>query len=208
MNVVIEKLTKQVLWINPDPNRLSGEESWSEFRNNKHQLVYCTDYNPKIGDTFKAEISNGQSVPFQAKVFWNKDNMSPRQVLSYDDEPIKQSETDKEPLFELLDGKKIYKRYQKFDGQKWIVDIEAEYEASIPKTLTPAQAEIILHRTGKLQAVEEILADPNTPVEAKIYWKKAQTIERDNTYLNTLAAAIGLNKQQIDNLFIEGAKIK
>jgi hypothetical protein len=207
MNCIIDKTTKEVIWINPDPNRLSAEAVYGKFKAGTMQAVYCPGYQPTVGQIFKPTIANGTILEFQPKTVYNKSNMASRQLESWNDS-MEENETMTEPKFDMIDGQKVYKRFQSFVKNDWVVDTEAEYEASIPKTLTPAQAEIILHRTGKLQAVEEILADPNTPVEAKIYWKKAQTIERDNTYLNTLATAIGLNKKQIDNLFIEGAKIK
>jgi hypothetical protein len=207
MNVVIKKSDKTVIWVNPDPKKLSGVEAYGEFKPSTMQIIFCPGYKPPIGEAFKPPIAGDTILQFQPKTVWSKSNpFASRKLSSWEDE-INPSETIIEPKFDLVEEQKIYKRFQSFNGNDWVVDTAAEYESSIPQILTPAQAEIILHRTGKLESVEQILAHPDTPIEAKIYWKKAQIIERKNSYLNTLATAIDLTKQQIDNLFIEGAKI-
>lgn len=207
MNVVIKKSDKTVIWVNPDPNKLSRVEAYGEFKSSTMQIIFCTGYKPTIGEVFKPTIAGDTILQFQSKTVWSKSNPFASRKLSSWEEEIGTNETIIEPKFDLVEEQKIYKRFQSFNGNDWVVDTAAEYESSIPQILTPAQAEIILHRTGKLQAVEQILEHPDTPIEAKIYWKKSQIIERKNTFLNTLAAKIGLSKEQIDNLFIEGAKI-
>jgi hypothetical protein len=59
MNVIVSKTTKEVIWINPDPNRLSAEDIYAEFQAETMQSVYCPGYQPTVGKAFKPTIANG-----------------------------------------------------------------------------------------------------------------------------------------------------
>ncbi|MBM9578281.1 hypothetical protein JWG45_14085, partial [Leptospira sp. 201903070] len=72
MNYIIDKETKKVIWINSDPNRLSGVESWKDFNQVLHEIVYSLNYNPQISEVFKAEIESGIAKKFESKTVYNK----------------------------------------------------------------------------------------------------------------------------------------
>jgi len=93
------------------------------------------------------------------------------------------------------------------DTAKITLDEQAEYEASIPQNLTPAQARLALLAINKLDAVEALITQESTPREAKILWEYATVFERKNQTLIDLATSLSMNKAAIDQLFIEGANL-
>jgi hypothetical protein len=127
MNCIIDKTTKEVIWINPDPNRLLAEEVYGKFKAGTMDAVYCPGYQPTVGQIFKPKIANGTILEFQPKTVFNKLNMASRQLESWDDS-MEENETDIEPIFEMLDGHKIIKRNQSFVNNEWIIDKTLEEE--------------------------------------------------------------------------------
>lgn len=71
----------------------------------------------------------------------------------------------------------------------------------------PGQELLALDSMDKLDAVENLILNPQTPKEAKILWNYATYFDRKNPVLISLATAIGLDSNQVDQLFTEGAKI-
>ena len=129
MNCIIDKTTKEVIWINPDPNRLLAEEVYGKFKGGTMQAVYCPGYQPTVGQVFKPLISNGTILEFQPKTVYNKSNMASRQLQSWNDS-MQENETDIEPIFQMLDGHKIYKKNQSFVNNEFIIN-KAEEEESL-----------------------------------------------------------------------------
>jgi hypothetical protein len=207
MNYIVQKSDNTVVWINPDSNKLTGENAWSLFNPDFHKIVFAVHYNPNIGDVFKAEIQDGEAMEFTPKKVWDKKTLKPRTLYNWEDEIDEAKETDKEPLTETIEDEKVYKRFQKFENGKWIVDTVKEKEASIPKRITPAQARLALDAINKLDDVETLMQDPTTPKPARILWEYATYFDRKNQVLIDLGTAIGLTETQLDQLFVEGAKI-
>ncbi len=77
----------------------------------------------------------------------------------------------------------------------------------IPTSVSPYQARVALTRAGLFDAVEAIMANESTPAEAKIAWEYAVVFDRHSTFIATLAPALGLTEQQIDELFVLAATI-
>lgn len=106
----------------------------------------------------------------------------------------------------------LSERQQYIDGLldsdvELITEEQAEAKLSVPHRLTPAQARLALDSIGKLDDVENLILNPQTPKEAKILWNHATYFDRKNPVLISLATAIGLDSNQVDQLFTEGAKI-
>jgi hypothetical protein len=73
--------------------------------------------------------------------------------------------------------------------------------------VSPYQARVALHLAGLLPTVEALMADPATPVEAKLAWEYATTIQRNSAFINTLGPALGLTTEQIDGLFVAASQV-
>lgn len=119
MNFVIDKNTKIVLWINQDPEPLSGKSAWSEFNPNFHSIVFSPDYHPIPGDVYAAQISNGITPEFIPKTVWNTVTRQPRTISSWNETPQTSIETDLPPLNE---------DFQMYNGTTWVVDSVAKTE--------------------------------------------------------------------------------
>lgn len=80
---------------------------------------------------------------------------------------------------------------------------------TIPYEITMRQARLILHRIGKLSGVTDMINSLDEPdrTEAKIEWEYSSAIRRDNRFIKMLGKGLNLNKEQIDELFIEASKL-
>ncbi len=85
------------------------------------------------------------------------------------------------------------------------MDIKTPCKPYVPKSLTPVQARIALNNAGLRTQVDNAVssADQNT----KDYWEFATSIDRNNPILISMATSLGITSEQVDQLFIEGAKI-
>ncbi len=80
----------------------------------------------------------------------------------------------------------------------------------IPQSVTMRQARLALLRANLLDSVEaSILAISDTVQQkaAKIEWEYAQTVDRDSSFTQQLAAGLGLTSVQLDALFLEASKL-
>ncbi|MDO6395425.1 hypothetical protein Q4554_15210 [Leptospira santarosai] len=120
-NYIIEKHSNIVIWINVDPNQLTGRLAWGEFDLDKHDIVYSLHYNPQIGETFRAKIVEGVAQNFEPTAVYNKTTGEERILQSWEDKIDPETETDLEPLKEkngLLLPHQIYT-----ETAGWIVDV-------------------------------------------------------------------------------------
>jgi len=128
------------------------------------------------------------------------------------------SEIDYEPLgiriaepFVVPEGKQI-KGNETFveDGEtiRQVFEIEDIPPPLVPSEVSPYQARVVLHHAGLLSAVEALMADPETPVEARIAWEYAITIQRHSPFISALGPALGLTEEQIDGLFLAAVQIE
>lgn len=72
------------------------------------------------------------------------------------------------------------------------------------KVITPRQARLALHKAGLLDEVATMLA---VDKEMEIWWEYSLDIQRDHPMVTALAVQLDLDDEQLDNLFIEGAKL-
>lgn len=80
---------------------------------------------------------------------------------------------------------------------------------TIPPSVTMAQAQAALYRSGMLDQVQAAVdaAKAGGDIETDIFWRKANTVERDSTFVTTLATVVGLTSLQVDQLFITASNI-
>ncbi|MDI7224669.1 hypothetical protein [Leptospira santarosai] len=129
MNYILEKSNKHVIWINSDPNRLTGTEAWGEFNPSIHEITYALHYNPGIGDTFCAETKDGVTLDFIPKKVYNKTTGSERTLHNWEDEIDPGTETDLEPLKDedgLLLPHQVYT-----ENYGWIIDVVKKKDSLI-----------------------------------------------------------------------------
>ena len=88
--------------------------------------------------------------------------------------------------------------------------VEKEKELSIPKSITARQARLALLQIGKLADVTAAIANLQSPMkeQVEIEWEYAADIYRNNGFIDTLGAALGLNKEALDDLFITAKNIQ
>jgi hypothetical protein len=79
----------------------------------------------------------------------------------------------------------------------------------IPHSVTMRQARQQLFIDGLLSSVDPAIASLPSPQKelAQIEWDKSQTVERDRPLVQQLGAALGLNDEQLDTLFINASKL-
>jgi len=81
---------------------------------------------------------------------------------------------------------------------------EEELEARIPRSVTMRQGRLALLQAGYLAQVNAAIQGIEDPVQkaaAEIEWEYAQTIDRDSTFTQALAAQLGLTDLDLNNLF-------
>lgn len=74
----------------------------------------------------------------------------------------------------------------------------------VPKTLTPRQARLALLNAGLLDDIEALIT---TNRSLGIWWEYSLDIRRDNPELIAAAQSLNLTDTQVDQLFIDGAKL-
>ncbi|UML78903.1 DUF4376 domain-containing protein [Leptospira kirschneri] len=130
MNYILEKSNKQVIWINTDPNKLTGVEAWGNFKPDQHEIVYSHHYNPQIGETFAAVIKDGVAQDFVPKKVYNKTTGNERVLLSWEDKIDPETETENEPR---KDSNEKLVEYQKYTDSGWIINQERKKEALLER---------------------------------------------------------------------------
>ena len=97
-----------------------------------------------------------------------------------------------------------------FIGNKWVVldshPTKPEPTMSIPQSLTPRQVRMILTQNNLRELVETTIAN-STDYDLKDWWEYSLDYKRDNEILISFGEQIGLTPEQIDTMFIEGAKL-
>ena len=77
----------------------------------------------------------------------------------------------------------------------------------IPQEITMRQARLVLLENGLLANVQTAIGSLPEPskTKAQIEWDYSNALQRDNSFVAVLGAALGLTDEDVDNLFIEGA---
>lgn len=98
------------------------------------------------------------------------------------------------------DGRQVYD----FASNEW-----TPIPASVPTSVTMRQARLALHSAGLLSQVEaaiEALPEPNRTV-ARIEWDYASEVHRASKFVALLGAALDLDKQSLDDLFLKASEL-
>ncbi|EMF83727.1 hypothetical protein LEP1GSC188_1418 [Leptospira weilii serovar Topaz str. LT2116] len=119
MNYIIDKHSNIVIWMNTDPNQLTGVEAWANFNLDQHEVVYSIHYNPQIGELFRAEIRDGIAQDFVPKNVYNKTSGQKRVLQRWEDQ-IDETETEDEPS---TDAKGVIIPNQVHTKSGWIIDL-------------------------------------------------------------------------------------
>lgn len=77
--------------------------------------------------------------------------------------------------------------------------------SAVPASITPLQARLALLAAGKLDAANAVVGGADEAT--KIAWEFAERINRNDPAVIRLAAAIGIDDEGLDTLFIEAAKL-
>lgn len=79
----------------------------------------------------------------------------------------------------------------------------------VPKEITMRQARLALLDASLLSSVQpaiDSLPEPSK-TKAQIEWDYSNALQRDNSFVATLGGALGLSSEDIDNLFIQAARL-
>ena len=81
---------------------------------------------------------------------------------------------------------------------------------AVPRSVSAVQFRITAAAHGILGTIEAIIADEQTPQEAKIAWEHAREFERASPTIEALRQhpSVNLTAEQVDDLFREAADIK
>jgi len=80
----------------------------------------------------------------------------------------------------------------------------------VPSSISRRQAKQQLAIDGFLSSVQpaiDAIEDPAQQQFIQIYWDDATTFERDNKELVSLAEALGLSSEQLDEMFIKASRL-
>lgn len=101
-----------------------------------------------------------------------------------------------------------------WNGEEWIVrdkteeEIEAELDAATPMSVTMRQARLALHSAGLLPHVDAFIASmpEQQRIVAEIEWEYGD-VSRDSAMVQTIGAALGLDRQAVRDLFHTAAAL-
>lgn len=83
------------------------------------------------------------------------------------------------------------------------------YRRSVPTQVTARQARLALLGAGLLDAVQTAVdgLQGSEGAAARIEWEYAQTVDRTSPLVQSLAAALSLAEDQLDDLFTAAARL-
>lgn len=87
--------------------------------------------------------------------------------------------------------------------------IEIIPAVAVPVSVTMRQARLALHAAGLLSQIEtaiEALPEPNRTV-VRIEWDYASEVHRASEFVTLLGAALELDKQSLDDLFLKAREL-
>ncbi len=108
------------------------------------------------------------------------------------------------------DGVTMY-TYEQLRFEPWYSEeaiqkaVDKRKEELRVKSITPRQTRLQLITLGLRQQVEDWVA--TQPLATKDWWEFSLSIDRDNQMLIDAATHFGLTSEQLDQLFVEAAKL-
>jgi hypothetical protein len=87
--------------------------------------------------------------------------------------------------------------------------LRASERQIVPAQVTMRQARLALFNAGKLANVDAAINSLPSPQKevAQIEWEFSSTVERGRDITTSIATALGMSEQDLDNLFIEASKL-
>lgn len=98
-----------------------------------------------------------------------------------------------------------------FENGAWVVKTAEPEPTPVPEAVSKAQGKAALIQAGHWQAVlnyVDNIEDPNQKALAEIAINDTQEWLRSSPLLNSMAVAIGLSSEDLDDLFIAAANIE
>lgn len=89
-----------------------------------------------------------------------------------------------------------------WNGTEWVIP-----PPYVPQVVSRFQAKAALLQAGLLSRVEAFINDPATDPLAKLAWGEAIEFYRQSPTILSMAAALSLTPQQLDELFTQAASI-
>lgn len=89
--------------------------------------------------------------------------------------------------------------------------MQVEIEEIVPEKISKLQLKVQLVMMGyDLQLIEDAIKQLTEPQRtiAMLAWTDATNIHRDNSFITMVAQILQLTEKQVDQIFIEGDKIK
>lgn len=88
--------------------------------------------------------------------------------------------------------------------------INGSLSVMVPEKVTMRQARLILHRRGLLNEVNTILntVPGNEGIEARIEWDTSESVSINSPLVAYVAEHLGLNRSELESLFIDASKIE
>jgi hypothetical protein len=109
----------------------------------------------------------------------------------------------------------VYKKYlageiSKLDVKDGKVVAHTPSQSDIRQniTVTAFQAHAAIARSGLYDAVANLMQAPETPLEVKLAWEKAEEFRRLSPVVLEMAAKLNISEQQLDELFAIAATIE
>jgi len=81
--------------------------------------------------------------------------------------------------------------------------VPTQFTKKVPFEVTMRQARLAIHNAGLLPTLDALIAAAD--METQITWEASITVERNNPITLTLASALNLTDDQLDDLFIAAA---
>ena len=88
--------------------------------------------------------------------------------------------------------------------------LEAEFKALVPESVTKRQGRqqmILMDIIDQVQTAIDAISDPVQKALVQSFWDDSTEYERDHPQMTQLAQAIGFTDEQLDDTFIEAAKL-
>lgn len=92
------------------------------------------------------------------------------------------------------------------DHETDMYQISLEWARACPFEISQLQGKLKLSTMGLYDTVEGIVKQAGLPT--KIYWQTAATWRRTNPIIADLAGQLGMSEEEIDDFFIQAAKIR
>lgn len=94
------------------------------------------------------------------------------------------------------------------DGWYWYDTLDEALD-KLPRQsmkVTRFQAKAVLHQQGLLEQAQALVDNSNDPL-LRLVWNEALVFERNSPTLNSMAQALGLSENEIDQLFLTASQI-